>query len=130
MTSPVGDDVRGLGDTWRRRFVNNLGVTLSLLQRRMTGMPRTGPIAVVRVRLHVQFTQTTLLVVERLFLHIGHRLPLRTKDLADARIVHVRTSLEHVASLRPRPHHERVHWSLYVFSAFGHASSHAPEIAS
>ena len=42
MTSLVDDDVRG-GDTWRRRWrlVNNIGVALSLFQRRMARMPRT-----------------------------------------------------------------------------------------
>jgi len=49
----------------------------------------------------------------------------QTENLADAGVVHVRTSLEHVASLRPRPNHERVHWSLYVLPALGHASGHA-----
>jgi len=54
------------------------------------------------------------------------KLDTQTENLADAGVMHVRAGLEHVASLRPRPDHERVHWSLYVLPALVHASGHAP----
>jgi len=52
----------------------------------------------------------------------------QTESLANTGVVlerYARTSLEHVASLRLRPDHKRVHWSLYVLPALGHASGHA-----
>lgn len=60
-----------------------------------------------------------LLLIVRLLLRIGHRLPSSSQDLGYVRVVHIRAGLEDLPALVFGPDHEGVHWSLDVgFAGF------------
>uniref|UniRef100_A0AAG5DDD9 Uncharacterized protein n=1 Tax=Anopheles atroparvus TaxID=41427 RepID=A0AAG5DDD9_ANOAO len=74
----------------------------------------TRPVLVVRVLLHMHRPQPFRLVDERALLLLGQVLPLRAEPLRDFRVVHLRIVGRHLSPLAARPHHERVHRTLYA----------------
>lgn len=77
-------------------------------------LPPTWLVRVVRILLAVDWSQSLGFHHEWLLFFVAQAAPLRSQQLADFAIQHVRVLECELASLGPRPNHERVHRTLNV----------------